>query len=87
MEAFVSEPSIGADAWCRTGVLTFDGNRRIKEKVTYERMHTSAPPASVPEEIFLWHCGAVMCSQNMFFKELQRESKSHNQESQEGFYP
>lgn len=36
MEAFVSERSIGADAWRRTGVLTFDGNRRIKEKVTYE---------------------------------------------------
>jgi len=35
IESFVSECSIGADAW-RTGVLTFDGNLRVKEKVTYE---------------------------------------------------
>ena len=38
IEAFVSERNVGADAWRRTGVLTFVGNRRIKEKVTYERI-------------------------------------------------
>ena len=38
IETFVSERNIGADAWRRTGVLTFDGNRRIKGKVTYERI-------------------------------------------------
>ena len=38
IESFVSESSIGADAWRRTGVLTFDGNLRVKEKVTYERI-------------------------------------------------
>ncbi len=27
-----------ADAWRRTGVLTFDGNSRVKSKVTYERI-------------------------------------------------
>ena len=36
IETFVSERNVGADAWRRTGVLTFDGNRKIKEKVTYE---------------------------------------------------
>lgn len=38
IEAFVSDSNIGADAWRRTGVLTFDGNLRIKQKVTYERI-------------------------------------------------
>ena len=38
MEKFVNERNIGADAWRRTGVLTFDGNTRVKGKVTYERI-------------------------------------------------
>ena len=38
IETFVSESNVGADAWRRTGVLTFDGNLRIKQKVTYERI-------------------------------------------------
>ena len=38
MEKFVEERNIGADAWRRTGVFTFDGNTRVKEKVTYERL-------------------------------------------------
>ena len=38
IETFVSERNVGADCWRRTGVLTFDGNRKIKEKVTYERI-------------------------------------------------
>ena len=38
MEKFVEERNIGADSWRRTGVLTFDGNTRVKQKVTYERM-------------------------------------------------
>ena len=29
---------MGADTWRRTGVLTFDGNLRVKQKVTYERI-------------------------------------------------
>ena len=38
IEDFVSEHNIGADAWRRTGVLTFDGNTRLPQKVTYERI-------------------------------------------------
>ena len=38
IENFVEQRSVGADAWRRTGVLTFDGNRPIKEKVTYFRI-------------------------------------------------
>lgn len=38
IEKFVEERKVGADAWRRTGVLTFDGNTRLKEKVTYERI-------------------------------------------------
>ena len=38
IEDFVQECNIGADRWRRTGVLTFDGNTRVKQKVTYERI-------------------------------------------------
>ena len=38
IESFVSEHNIGADAWHRTSVLTFDGNTRLPKKVTYERI-------------------------------------------------
>ena len=38
IEKFVEDRCVGADAWRRTGVLTFDGNTRLKEKVTYERI-------------------------------------------------
>lgn len=37
-EAYVSECNVGADAWRRTGILTFDGNIKIREKVTYGRI-------------------------------------------------
>ena len=41
IEDYVKERSVGADAWRRTGVLTFDGNKQVKEKVTYSniRLH------------------------------------------------
>jgi hypothetical protein len=29
---------MGADAWRRIGILTFDGNRKVKEKI-YTRIH------------------------------------------------
>ena len=35
IEEFVSSANIGADHWRRTGVLTFDGNTRLPNKVTY----------------------------------------------------
>ena len=38
IECFVEERSVGADAWQRTGVFTFDGNKQVKEKVTYSRI-------------------------------------------------
>lgn len=37
IEEFVQDHQVGADAW-RTGVLTFDGNSKLKQKVTYERI-------------------------------------------------
>ncbi len=37
IEEFVEQRNIVADRWRRTGVLTFDGNTRVKQKVTYER--------------------------------------------------
>lgn len=38
IELFVQEHNVGADKWRRTGVLTFDGNANIKEKVTYRKI-------------------------------------------------
>ncbi len=38
IEKFVQESGVGADAWRRTGVLTFDGNRKVNKKVTFNRI-------------------------------------------------
>lgn len=38
IENFVQECNVGADAWRRTGVLTFDGNVKVKKKATYNRI-------------------------------------------------
>ena len=38
IEEFVQQGNVGADAWRRTGVLTFDGNIKIPQKVTYEKI-------------------------------------------------
>ena len=38
VEDFVRDHNVGADSWRRTGVLTFDGNVHIKEKVTYSKI-------------------------------------------------
>ena len=38
IESFVQDNNVGADAWRRTGVLTFDGNVKLGNKVTYKRI-------------------------------------------------
>ena len=38
VEEFVQKTNVGADAWRRTGVLTFDGNVKLPQKVTYNRI-------------------------------------------------
>ena len=38
IENFVHENRIGADAWRRTGVATFDGNIKSGRRVTYSRI-------------------------------------------------
>lgn len=38
IESFVHENRIGADAWRRTGVATFDGNIKSGRRVTYSRI-------------------------------------------------
>ena len=38
IDDFVKESGAGADAWRRTGALTFDGNRRVKKKATFKRI-------------------------------------------------
>ena len=38
IEDFVKQCGAGADAWRRTGALTFDGNRKVKKKATFRRI-------------------------------------------------
>jgi len=38
IEKHVQDRNIGADAWRRTGVLTFDSNTKVKEKVTFNNI-------------------------------------------------
>jgi len=38
IENFVQECNVGADSWRRTGLLTFDGNVKVKKKATYNRV-------------------------------------------------
>ena len=38
IENFVQSKRVGADAWRRTGILTFDGNVKQGQKVTYKRI-------------------------------------------------
>ena len=40
VEKYVEEHSVGADAWRRTGVLTFDGNVHLKHKVTFKEFRS-----------------------------------------------
>lgn len=37
IEAYVQDRNVGADMWRRTGVLTFDGNTKVKQ-VTFNRI-------------------------------------------------
>ena len=38
IERFVKDCGVGADAWRRTGILTFDGNCKVGKKVTFSRV-------------------------------------------------
>ena len=38
IEEYVKECNVGADTWRCTGILTFDGNHRVKQKPTYRRI-------------------------------------------------
>ena len=38
IEQYVESCSMGADAWRRTGVRTFDGNKKVGKKCTYKRI-------------------------------------------------
>ena len=38
IEQYVQDHRVCADTWRRTGILTFDGNTKLKEKVTYEKI-------------------------------------------------
>ena len=37
VEDYVSKKQLGADAWRQTGVITFDGNRKMGPKVIFKK--------------------------------------------------
>ena len=38
IEKYVQSCNVGADSWRRTGLLTFDGNRKVNKKCTYKQI-------------------------------------------------
>lgn len=59
IEEFVKDHSVGADAWRRTGVLTFDGN----EGQSDVQENTNPSRECVQPKVCLWNSGrAVRCT-------------------------
>jgi len=79
--------NVGADAWRRTGVLTFDGNVKLKQKPTYEGIHLHL------QEVYNCHfsCGTVvqLCvarnKRRMSAKRYQSVAKVTSQHCRKGF--
>ena len=38
IENYVKSAGVGAESWRRTGILTFDGNRKVEKKATFSRI-------------------------------------------------
>lgn len=38
IENYVKSAGVGADSWRRTGILTFEGNRKVEKKATFSRI-------------------------------------------------
>ncbi len=57
VESFVADSNIGADAWRRTGMLTFDGNLKLDKKVTYE----PAPTRKIQPSLRLRNSCPTVC--------------------------
>lgn len=51
IEKFVSDKQMGADAWRRTGVITFDGNRRPKGHIQKKNTRSSSGEVSMSDFI------------------------------------
>ena len=61
IESYVQSCNVGADAWRRTGVLTFDGNRHVKEKATYKGYCGDCEKLSLPPDVDTYIC--TLCQQ------------------------
>ena len=59
IKQFVQDRSVGADAWRRTGVLTFDGRKEVKEKVTFQNQE--ALGTAVQSILFVRYSRPIMC--------------------------
>ena len=82
----MQEHKVGADAWRRTGVLTFDGNTKLNDKVTYEKIRQHL------EEMYThkFSYGTViqLCvPEEAISSEVSRHSKGHQPTCQKRLQP
>ena len=56
IEDFVKEHNVGADAWRRTGILTFDGNANHKDNID-----SSSYSECIQENVCIWNSSRVVC--------------------------
>ena len=56
IESYVRGAGVGADSCRRTGLLTFDGNRKIKKKATFAGIKEHL------KKIWIWICSTTLCS-------------------------
>ena len=87
MKKFAEEHNLGADAWRRTGVLTFDGNTSLKQKATYEgiRQHLQ----EVYKRKFSYGTVVQLCiprnKRRMSAKRYQGSAKVTSRRARKGF--
>jgi len=87
IETYVQDRNVGADAWRRTGVLTFDGNTSLKQKATYKgiRQHLQ----QVYNRPFSYGTVVQLCiprnKRRMSAKRYQGLAKVTSQRARKGF--
>ncbi|CAB3979947.1 Hypothetical predicted protein [Paramuricea clavata] len=83
VEEYVRSCRVGADAWRQTGVLTFDGNRKVKKKATFkgikeylERKVDGAPCASTSIHLYKGPKSDTYQKENEHFKVFIKGNKA-----------
>ena len=81
IESFAQDNNVSADAWRRTGVLTFDGNVKLGNKVTYKRIKEHI------EKVLSYGSIVELCvPRNKRRRSAKRLSKSDDKKSKKRIY-